>query len=262
MILNFFERVGDKTFSLFFSTYEALYFGSLCLVSMFIPSSYNSAMRSVLVRQIYFTTIQILPMFTIMGLVFGTAIVGSLFSLALEYSLQEHIGNILVGFVMNEFAPFFTVLLISLRSGAAIATEIAVMKVNKELNTLESFHISLINYLFLPRIISGMLSLLSLSVLLTLLMFFSGFGFSFFILHMNLDSYLSTLVYAISISDIVYMSLKSLAFGFVTMLIPIYSGLKTMDSFSAIPISVLQGMVRLFISIFIIEVLSLILKQL
>jgi len=53
-----------------------------------------------------------------------------------------------------------------------------------------------------------------------------------------------------------------MAFGFVVMLIPIYSGLKATSAYTAIPISVLNGMVKLFIALFFIEVLSLLLQLL
>lgn len=74
---------------------------------------------------------------------------------------------------------------------------------------------------------------------------------------MDLHTYKKLLIDAISLKDIMTLLIKSIAFGFVTMLIPIYSGLKTANAYTAIPISVLNGMVKVFIAIFFIEVLSL-----
>ena len=151
--------------------------------------------------------------------------------------------------------------MISLRSGAAVNTEIAVMKVNKELNTLEEYKIDIINYLFLPRIISGMISVTSLSILFAIIMLSSGYLFTLFYMNMDFHTYKQLLIHSIEVSDLVILLLKSMAFGFVTMLIPIYSGLNTASSYTAIPISVLNGMVKLFIALFFIEVLSLLLQS-
>ena len=262
MILKFIEDVGDKTMGTFSSFYEALKFTFICLIHMVQPRSYNPAMRMVLTKQIYFTAVTIIPLFIMMAFLFGSIIIGAVIALATEYFLQDQIGSIIITFVINEFAPFFTALLISLRSGTAINTEIAVMKVNRELNTLQEYKIDLIDYLFLPRIISGIISVTSLSILFALIMLSSGYIFTLFYMNMDFHTYKYLLISAIEVQNIITLLLKSIAFGFVTMMIPIYSGLKTAKSYTAIPISVLNGMVKLFIAIFIIEVLSLLLHSL
>jgi phospholipid/cholesterol/gamma-HCH transport system permease protein len=262
MVLRFLESIGDKTFAFFSSIYEALHFTALCLIHMVQPKSYNPAMRMVLTKQIYFTAVGIIPLFIFMAFLFGSVIVGVVIALATQYNLQSQIGSILISFVMNEFAPFFTALLISLRSGTAVNTEIAVMNVNKELNTLQQYEIDLIDYLFLPRIISGIISVTSLSVLFAIIMLSSGYVFTLFYMNMDIHTYKNLLINAITFNDLLILVAKSIAFGFVTMLIPIYSGLKTSNSYTAIPISVLNGMVKLFIAIFFIEVLSLLLQSL
>jgi len=257
VLVSFIEGVGSKTIGTFSSFYEALKFTSICVIHMLNPRSYNPAMRVILTKQIYFTAIQIIPLFIMLAVFFGSIIIGVVISLATEYKLQDEIGSIIITFTMDEFSPFFTALLISLRSGTAVNTEIAVMKVNKELNTLNQYKINLINYLFLPRIIGGMISITSLSILFAFIMLMSGFVFSMFYMNMDFHTYKYLLINAIEVSDVLTLLFKSLAFGFVIMIIPIYSGLKTMQSYTAIPISVLNGMVKLFIAIFLIEVLSL-----
>jgi phospholipid/cholesterol/gamma-HCH transport system permease protein len=262
VILKFVESIGDKTVSLISSIFEALKFTAICLIHMSHPKNYNPAMMMVLTKQIYFTAVSIIPMFIIVAFLFGSVIIGVVISLATQYNLQDEIGSIIITFVIDEFAPLFTALLISLRSGTAINTEIAVMKVNKELNTLIEYKIDLINYLFLPRIISGVLSVTFLSILFALIMLSSGYLFTLFYMNMDLHTYKFLLISAIEVKDIIILLLKSIAFGFVAMLIPIYSGLTTGDSYTAIPISVLNGMVKLFIALFFIEVLSLLLQSL
>ena len=262
MILRFIESIGDKTITTFSSIYESIRFTALCLIHMVNPRSYNPAMRMVLTKQIYFTAVGIIPLFTMMAFLFGSIIIGVVIVLAHEYNLQDRIGSILITFVVDEFSPFFTALLISLRSGTAVNTEIAVMNVNKELNTLREYKIDLIDYLFLPRIISGIISITSLSILFALIMLSSGYIVTLFYVNMDLHTYKYILINAIGVKDVVVLLLKGIAFGFVTMLIPIYSGLKTASSYTAIPISVLNGMVKLFIALFVIEVLSLLLQSL
>ncbi len=259
-MLSFIENIGQKTINIVKSVYEASSFVSELILHVFYPKSYNPAMIMVLVKQIYFTAIGILPVFVFMAVLFGSGVIGAIISLALKYNLQSQIGSIIVTFSIDEFAPFFTALLISLRSSTAVNTEIAVMKVNKELNTLKKYNINLIDYLFVPRIISGIVSVTSLSALFAIIMIASGFVFSFFYMGLDFWTYKNLIFESVEIKDIVVLVLKGMAFGFVTMVIPIYSGLNAFNSYTAIPISVLNGMVKLFIAIFFIEVLSLMLQ--
>jgi len=258
--MYFIEKLGEKTIKMFASISEIVQFTFLIFLHLLNPKSYNPAMRMVLVKQIYFTAIGVIPVFITMAFLFGSIIIGVVIYLATQYSLQSEIGSIIINFVIDEFAPFFTTLLISLRSGAAVNTEIAVMRVNRELNTLKEYKIDLIDYLFLPRIISGIISIMSLSIVFAIIMLTSGYIFTFLYMNMDLNTYKNILLDAIEVSDIVTLVVKSFAFGFIVMLIPIYSGLKTKKSYTAIPISVLNGMVRLFIAVFFIEVLSLIIQ--
>ena len=256
------EKIGERAVASLSSIFEVLRFIFLCLIHMLLPSSYNPAMIMVLVKQIYFTAVGILPLFLFMSIVFGSIIIGVVISLAMQYGLQDRIGSILVSFSVDEFAPFFTALLISLRSSTAVNTEIATMKVNHELDTLREYRIDLIDYLFVPRIISGIISVTSLSILFAIIMLASGYIFAFFTMGMDLYTYKMLLLNAIEPKDLLILIFKGVAFGFVTMVIPIYSGLNAFDSYTAIPISVLNGMVKLFIAIFVIEVSSLLLQSL
>jgi len=258
--MYFLEKIGEKTIDFFNTFFDAVVFVLTVLFHLFNAKSYNPAMRKVLTKQIYFTAVGIIPIFILMAVLFGSVIIGVVILLSTEYALQAEIGSIIITFVINEFAPFFTALLISLRSGAAVNTEIAVMNVNQELNTLNVYKIDMIDYLFLPRIISGIISMIFLSVLFALIMLGSGYIFTFFYMNMDFNTYAYLLIHAIEVSNIMTLIFKSFAFGFVVMIIPIYSGLKTQKRFTAVPISVLNGMVRLFIAVFFIEVVSLIIQ--
>jgi len=262
VIVRFIESIGDKAINFILSFYEIIRFTFISIVHLINPNSYNPAMRMVLVKQIYHTSVTILPFFIMLAIFFGSAIIGVVIVLATQYNLQYEIGSIIVTFVIDEFAPFFTALLISLRSATTINTEMAVMNLNKELDTLKEYKIDIINYLVLPRLISGVISSVSLSILFALIMLTSGYIFTLFYMNMDLHTYKYLILNAIMVQDVVTLLLKSIAFGFVIMIIPIYSGLKSVNKNADIPKSILSGMVKLFITIFFIEVLSLIIQSL
>ena len=241
---------------------DILFFAFTILARIFHKKTYSSAMKMVLVNQIYFTSVQILPLFTVLSIILGSLLIGIVLQIIKNLGLAEYLGRILMGLVVTEISPFVTVLLVALRSSSAMNAEIAVMKVNKELRTLDTYNIDVIDYLFVPRIINGVVSVLLLSALFSILALTSGMIFSKLIFGMSFDVYTNVLLKSADIYDIDIYLIKCCIFGFFITLIPIRSGLSASDDLTSIPIAVLQGMVKVFIAIIFIEVLSLILISL
>jgi phospholipid/cholesterol/gamma-HCH transport system permease protein len=210
----------------------------------------------VFINQFYFTAVQILPLFLFVAVIFGTLVNGMTFQVIKNLGLTDFLGRLLMGFVVTEVAPFVTVLLIALRSSSAINAEIAVMKVNRELNTLDTFNIDLIDYLFAPRILNGMLSMVLLSSLFSLMVLAIGLFVSRLVFGTSVDAYIDTLLQSASLLDIIIVLFKCATYGFFITLIPIRQGLNASRELTSIPVAVLHGMVKVFMAIVIIEVLS------
>lgn len=237
---------------------DTILYAVTILLKIFSRRTYNSATRSVLTNQIYFTSVQILPLFLVVSVLLGTLFIGMIFQTIKNLGLDEYLGTILIGFVVTELSPFVFVLLIALRSGSAINTEIAVMKVNRELFTLSVFGIDVIDYLFVPRIVSGVISLVLLSGLFSIILVVSGFLFSHIIFNMEFSAYANLVANSVLFSDMAILLFKCTAFGFCVTFIPILHGMKTSYMLTSIPVSVMQGMIRVFAAIITVEVLSLI----
>ena len=97
---------------------------------------------SVVSAQIYFTGWQALPMISILALAAGGIAI-------LQTSAQRSllggtgmIGNLLVVTIVRELGPLITALIVIARSGAAVASEIGNMRVNREIEALEVMGIS------------------------------------------------------------------------------------------------------------------------
>lgn len=258
--MNLLEKIGQLGINAAKSLTDTLFFAAKVLFRMFQRRTYNSAMRKVLINQIYFTSVQILPIFLFVSIILGSFLIGIVFGLLKQLGLTDYFGKVLMGLIVTELSPFFTVLFITLRSSAAINTEMAVMKVNGEIKTLELFRIDVINYLLIPRIINGIISIVLLSSLFSIVLIFSGIIFSRAIFDMSMDVYTNILLNSANFSDILIALIKCAMFGFFITLIPIRFGLRASHDFTSIPIVVSGGMVNVFTAIIVIEVLSLITK--
>jgi len=260
-MINAIESIGRGTLNNLLSLRATLSLAARIIIHLFDRQTYNSASRMVFVNQFYFTSVQILPLFLFVAAVFGSLVNGMAFQVIKNLGLTDYLGRLLMGFVVTEIAPFVTVLLIALRSSSAINAEIAVMKVNRELNTLETFNINVIDYLFAPRVLTGVLSMVLLSSLFSMIVLVIGLFVSSAIFGMSVEDYVSILLRSASLSDLVIVLIKCATFGFFITLIPISRGLNaSQEELTSIPVAVLNGMVRVFIAIVVIEVLSSIIR--
>lgn len=221
-------------------------------------SFFNRAAFDILVMQIFFTAYQLLNFFVILSAVFGSIFIGIVFQTVKSIGLVQYLGNIIMGVVVLEFSPLITVVLLALRSSSAVNSEIAVMKVNHEIDALESFGIDPVVYLFLPRIISFIISVTVLSSLFAIIVLFSGFAFSSAIFGMSLGIFTDMIVNSVTVFDIILFYIKTIVFGFFISVIPLYNGWKTKYRSTDIPVSVLSGMMGVFMSIVLVEVVSLV----
>lgn len=250
------ESFGKTFLNKLLPLWHTLQFSTRVFLQIFDRQTYNSASRMVFIHQFYFTSVQILPLFLFVAVIFGSLINGMAFQVVKNLGLSDYLGRLLMGFVVTELSPFVTVLLIALRSSSAINAEIAVMKVNRELKTLESFRIDLIHYLFIPRILNGMLSMVLLTSLFALVVLSIGLLVSSLVFGTGVDTYIDTLLQSADVLDIVILLIKCATFGFFITLIPIRLGLNASQELTSIPIAVLNGMVKVFLAIVTIEVLS------
>ena len=241
--------------------HDTLFFAGRVVLRMIDPKTYNSATRTVLINQIYFTAVQTLPLFLVGSVVFGSLLIGVVFKMIMDLGLAHYLGKILVGLLVIELAPLMTALLIALRSASAINAEIAVMKVNREMRTLEAFNIQVIDYLFIPRIVNGIVSVALLSSLFSIVVVISGLLFANMIFGMSAAVYAGTLLESANSGDLILSVIKAATFGFFITLIPIRSGFAATDELTSVPITVLRGMVKVFIAILVIEVLSLLIRM-
>ena len=252
----FFENIGFRTAERVKSLADFIVFSQRALFSIICGDFLRRTEKEILVIQLYFTSFQLLFSFVVMSLLFGSFFIALVFMLVKNYGLVQYLGNIIMGVVVLELAPLITVILLALRSSSAINSEIAVMRVNREMDALEAFHIDPMRYLFVPRIVCFMISVTILSALFAIVVLFSGFVICSMMFGFSGNIYTELLANSASPADLVVFFLKTTLFGFFISVIPIYNGWKTPYQLTAIPVSVLRGMMGVFVSIVCVEVIT------
>ncbi len=102
--------MGRGVLETFLSLRSTMWFAAQVIIRLFEPRTYNSASRMVFINQFYFTSVQILPLFLFVAVIFGSLVNGMAFQVMKDLGLHDYLGRLLMGFVVTEVAPFMTVL--------------------------------------------------------------------------------------------------------------------------------------------------------
>lgn len=256
-VLRFLTHIGGGALAWLQAWWRLLKFGAQALVETFTPAVYNSATRSVVLKQIYFTAWQILPGFLLFAALLSYVIIQIVVSTARDFGLSEFALEVSVRVVVLETLPLATVLFVALRSGAAINTEVALMNINNEIRALEDVGVDPMRFEFTPRVIGGAISVYALTLLSCILALILAYIAVYGLQPWSLGDFSRVIAKIFTPVALLTLSVKSLVFGLAVTLIPIRAGLEAPRMLFFAPIAVLRGMVRLFFVIMLIEVASL-----
>jgi len=232
---------------------RVLHLAGEVLAATLSPSLYNRVTRTATAKQIYFTAWQILPAFTLLTAVFAIVLVRIVVSLAAEFGLSAVALGLIVHVLVLELVPLAAVLVVALRSGSAIITEMAMMRVSDELEALRRAGIDPLRFELVPRVLASALSVIALIVVncaVALSIAYLGvYGFTLW----GFAEFTHVVGQVFGLQVAAGFALKCLLFGMAVAVIPISEGLAAPRRADAAPIAVLQGMMKLFFAITLLE---------
>ena len=182
------------------------------------------------------------PIVSLISLLVGLIIAFESVQPLAQFGAQIYVAN-MIGLVMvRELGPLLAAVLLAGRSGSAFAAELGTMKVNEELNALETLGLDPIRFLVVQRITAGIL----LTPLLTFYAAFMGvLGGVLVMLGQGFQLHLifHQLAAAVQLSDVVLAGVKGLVFGAIVAAIGCLRGLQTQQGPSAVGVSTTRAVV-------------------
>lgn len=205
------------------------------LQSVFTPGAgAREVVRSLTIRQIFYTSFQALPMIGAVAFFIGATLTAQ--TEILGGALQrETAGRILVAVIFREFAPLVTAIIVAGRSGTAIATELGVMRVNKEILGLASLGIDPPRFLVWPRIVATTLSIPLLTIYFSAIAIISGNFTAFLMDQHGVADWQTGAMMALGPADLPLLLTKTLGLGGLVGWLCCYYGLDVGASPTEIP---------------------------
>jgi phospholipid/cholesterol/gamma-HCH transport system permease protein len=238
-----------------------LRFGGFATVAALSPSAYGPAARALAVQQIYLTAWKVLPAYLGFSALLSLVVIEIVHSAARAYGLGPVALELVLRVLILELIPLLTALFVALRSGAEIGVEVALMRVSGELEDQAEAGASPLHAELVPRIAGAALSVFSLTTLsialalyLTYALFYGTSVAGFFV-------FTRIVGHVIDVPILIGFLLKCLFFGLAVALIPLATGLEAeRGDPRTVPAAVLAGLMKLFLVIGLIEILSLVVK--
>ncbi|MEM1221818.1 MAG: ABC transporter permease [Verrucomicrobiota bacterium] len=125
----------------------------------------------------------------------------------------------------RELAAVITGVIMAGRTGAAFAAQIGSMQVNEEVDALQTFGVSPMQFLVLPRVYALLLMMPLLCVFANLFSMLGGYVVAVSIADISGIQYMNQLKEAVSLSDFFLGIFKSCVFGLIVAMAGCYRGL-------------------------------------
>lgn len=206
--------------------------------------------RRVYYKQLYFSGIETLPLVAIVAAAVSGIIVGELrgFGQSSSESLR-----LLAVITLGELAPLLTAFIVSARSVPAMASELASMQVNGEVQLLSRLGISPRDYLVVPRLFGMASATLLLNTYFCIIALLVGAAF---IDGFHLFTALGGLAATLSPQVILLCLGKGLLFGFAMALAACLTGLAAQGgSITQVPVAASRAVVRSLAVVLFIDLL-------
>jgi phospholipid/cholesterol/gamma-HCH transport system permease protein len=224
------------------------------------PSAYTARTRALAMRHIYFNAWHVLPRFTLFISLASLVVIAITITLAREYGLAQFALELVFRAVVLELIPLLTAFYVALRSGAAIVTEVAMMRVSGELDHLLEAHVDPYEREFVPRIAAAAVSVFALTIVSCTVVMFITYLVTYGANPSGFAEYSRTVALVFGPGALTGLMVKCFAFGAVVAVIPIAAGLDATRDPESAPHAVMGGMVRLFVALAFIELVSLAVK--
>jgi phospholipid/cholesterol/gamma-HCH transport system permease protein len=169
------------------------------------------------------------------------------------FDAQSLVGPTVALTLTRELAPVFSALMVTMRAGSAMCTELGTMRVTEQVDALETMAVNPIQYLLVPRVLAG----LFMVPLLTLLFDTSGILGAYVVSvgtqGVSAGTFISRTQQWLDPIDVYEGLIKGAVFGLAVALVCCFKGFNASGGAKGVGKATTEAMVSSALSIFILD---------
>ena len=180
--------------------------------------------RETLYSNMYQIGVLSLPVVALTGTFIGMVLAVQSFYQFRSFGLETQLGGVINKSMFRELGPVLAATMLAGRVGSAMAAELGTMRVTEQIDALASMGANPVQYLVVPRFLSCLLLIPSLTIMAVFMGAVGGAGYCIFSLGIDMQHYTSNAKQFVENWDLLYGVIKSVFFGATIGLISCYRG--------------------------------------
>ncbi len=220
------------------------------------PSRWRRTIRQVFSHQLLETGVQTIAPVGLVALLVGILVVMQAQLWLGKLGHTEWLGPVLVVAVVRELAPLLTSLVVIIRCGSVMTSELATMTAAGKVRMLDAQGIDPLIYLVMPRVTAMVISTFCLTIMFIVFSIVSGYLFSFALGLRVLAPgiFMDQVLRALQLKDVVNLLVTSLAPSLLTGVICCSEGLSSSLTSATVPDATRLALSQSTVGLFLVSV--------
>jgi len=252
--MKFFDWMGHRCIELFLYVIDLTYF-LIRALSVWQPhrNVFNRAVYSAFLDQLILTGINAIAIISFLAMFVGIVIASQLVFIIASITGARDLVEILARLILSEMGPLITGFIIIGRSCAATVADLGNAKVSGEIEPLKYLGIDVDDYFVVPRILSMVISQVTLALYFSAIMLLFGMLFSTLIYDFSVQKSLTELLNLLNINSLFMFMLKNVLFGLSIGTIACFHGLSVKTSPTQVSEQMQKAVVRSIVFLFLLD---------
>ena len=223
---NRLERIGRATVHAAGQAYRMLgYLGRITVETIeMIASPRKNLKFAAMVHQVEETGINALPIVGLLSFLIGVVLAYQGADQLKRFGAEVFTINLLGVGILREIGGLITAIIVAGRSGSAFTAQIGTMRVNEEIDAMQTIGLNTVDTLVLPRIIGLVIALPLLTFFADIMGMVGGAAMCYFQLGITIPVFMRQLQEAVSVNTMMVGLIKAPVFAFVIALVGCYEG--------------------------------------
>lgn len=155
--------------------------------------------------------------------------------------------------ITRELAPVFSALMVTMRAGSAMCTELGTMRVTEQVDALETMAVNPVQFLLVPRVLAGLIMVPLLVLVFDAAGLVGGYFVSVTVKGVTAGTWLSRTQQWLDPEDIVEGLIKGAVFGLFVALVACFKGFSAKGGAKGVGQATTDAMVASALGIFILD---------
>lgn len=206
-----------------------------------------------LVHQVEETGISALPIVGLLAFLIGIVLAYQGADQLKRFGAEIFTINLLGVGVLREIGGLITAIIVAGRSGSAFTAHLGTMRVNQEIDAMQTMGLNTVDTLVLPRVIGLVIALPLLTFYANIMALIGGAMMCYFDLGITIPVFLRQLNEAVSLNTLMVGLIKAPVFAFVIALVGCYEGFQVERNAASVGLLTTRSVVE---SVFLVIVLD------